>query len=527
MRQAILVGLFLGTVLAAALPASHTLAAPETAVSVTAGEQHSCALLASGGVKCWGANFDGQFGDGTQVDSATPSDTAGLTNAVALSAGYTQTCAVTATGGAKCWGYNLQGQVGNGSPSFWITTPATPTGLGSGVVSIAGGSGHTCALLTTGGVRCWGYNAYGQLGDGTTIDRPTPVGVAGLNSGVTAIAVGRRQSCALLSAGGVLCWGLNTAGQLGVGTQTGPELCGGIACSRTPVSVSGVSDAAAIAPGGSHMCIVTSAGGAKCWGANTSGQVGDGTNDTRTTPVDVSGLTSGVEALATGGLHTCAVTGAGGAMCWGHNADGELGDGTFLDSNVPVDVSGLTSGVAAIGLGYNHSCAVLDGGGVRCWGRNPYGQLGNGTTAPSALPVGVLGLSGVSVDTDGDSCTDDAEIRTVPTSQETGGRRSPLSFWDFFDTPDQNNVRNGTIDLFGDIFSVAYRFGANDASGTAAINRNSDPFSTTLPIPAYHPAFDRSAPPQGGDPWDLGPPDGTIDLFVDIFGATAQFGHHC
>jgi hypothetical protein len=102
-----------------------------------------------------------------------------------------------------------------------------------------------------------------------------------------------------------------------------------------------------------------------------------------------------------------------------------------------------------------------------------------------------------------------------------------VNFWDFFDTPDANNVRNGTIDLFGDIFRVAYRFGAHDAGGTAPINRNSDPLSAPPPAPGYHPAFDRSPPPQGGDPWDLGPPDGSISLFVDVFGAVAQFGDNC
>jgi alpha-tubulin suppressor-like RCC1 family protein len=393
-RAFTLAGLVAGAMAAGAfVPSAPAFVATATASLVTAGHAHSCALLTSGAVKCWGSNDLGQLGDGTQTSSVTPVDTAGLTDAVVLSAAYAHTCAVTSAGAAKCWGYNLHGEIGNGSPELFVTTPSTPTGLGSGVASVASGNGHSCALLTNGGVQCWGYNAYGQLGDGTTTDRATPVSVSGL-SGVTAIAVGRRQSCAITSGGDVLCWGLNTAGQLGVGTQTGPETCDGIACSRTPVAVPGVSGAASIMSGGFHTCAVTPSGGAKCWGANTNGQVGDGTFETRTSPVDVAGLTSGVAAIATGGLHTCAITSGGGAKCWGRDADGELGDGATSDSNVPVDVSGLASGVASLGLGYNHSCAVLDGGGVRCWGRNQSGQLGDGTTEGSSVPVEVVGLGG-------------------------------------------------------------------------------------------------------------------------------------
>jgi len=497
--------------LGALAPSAPVAATTATASLVSAGDAHSCALLTSGAVKCWGNNAFGQLGDGTQASSTTPVDTAGLSDAVAVGAGYTHTCAVTSEGAAKCWGYNLHGEIGNGSASLFVTTPSTPSGLGSGVDSVASGNGHSCALLTTGAVQCWGYNAYGQLGDGTTTDRATPVSVSGLSSGVTTIAVGRRQSCAIMSAGDVLCWGLNTAGQLGVGTQTGPETCDGIACSRTPVSVPGVSGAASIASGGFHTCAITSAGGAKCWGANTNGQVGDGTFDTRPSPVDVSGLTSGVAAIAMGGLHSCAIMSAGAAKCWGRDADGELGDGATTDSNVPIDVSGLASGVAAIGLGYNHSCALLDGGGVRCWGRNVAGQLGNGTTAGSGTPVDVAAISGsLSLDSDGDGCTDKAETRTLHGSEESGGRRDYLNPYDFFDT-------NGdkTIDLLYDIFAVAGAYGA-DAGGDPP--GEPDGYSTAL---------DRSGPLPGGDPWDMQAPDGTIDLLNDIFGASSQFGHDC
>jgi len=498
------------------------------AAALSAGTQHTCATTSGGAVKCWGANYDGQLGSGSQTSSAQPVDAVGLGGGVAsVVAGYEHTCAVTLSGGAKCWGYNYHGQVGNGSPSFWITTPATPLGLGSSVAAMAGGYGHSCALTTGGGVKCWGYNNNGQLGDGTTTNRSTPVSVSGL-SGVVAISAGAFHTCALLLSGGARCWGLNTAGQLGEGTNTGPDLCSaGSACAKTPVAVLELSDAVTITAGGFHTCAITASGGAKCWGENTWGQLGDGTETLRTAPADVSGLASGVEAISGGGLHTCAIV-SGGAKCWGKNDYGQLGDGTMANSSTVIDVSGLTSGVAAIGAGYLHACAVIDGGAVRCWGRNEYGQLGDGTTAANSLPVDVLGMSGAAaLDSDGDSCADKTEIMTAQGSEAFGGRRSPISFWDFFDTPDESGARNGLIDLFGDIFGVAGRFGANDDSGLAPVNRNSDPLSFPPASPDYHPAFDRSPAPPGGDAWDLGAPDGVIDLFTDIFGVAYQFGHAC
>jgi len=352
--------------------------------AIAGGGQHTCALTMGGGVKCWGSNEHGQLGNGQFGYRIIPGDVSGLTSGVAaIAGGFYHTCALTTGGGVKCWGDNFYGQLGDGTTTG-RTTPVDVSGLTSGVAAIAGGYYHTCALTTGGGVKCWGRNSYSQLGDGTTTNRTTPVDVSGLTSGVVAIAGGGYHTCALTTGGGVKCWGRNSYGQLGDGTTTDRN---------TPVDVSGLtSEVTAIASGGHHACAVTTGGGVKCWGYNFYGQLGDGTTTNRTTPVDVSGLTSGVTALTGGFYHTCALTTGGGVKCWGDNGYGQLGNGTWSQGTTPVDVSGLTSGAAAIAGGGYHTCA-LTAGGVKCWGYNFYGQLGDGTTTMHNTPADVSGLT--------------------------------------------------------------------------------------------------------------------------------------
>jgi len=322
------------------------------------------------------------------LDPARASSTASLPplqDVVAIAAGSWHTCALTTGGGVKCWGYNWAGQLGDGTTTD-RSTPVDVVGLASGAVAIAAGYGHTCALTTGGGVKCWGNNAVGQLGDGTTTWRTTPVDVVGLASGVAAIAAGSWHTCALVSGGGVRCWGRNLYGQLGDGTTTDHS---------TPVDVVGLaSGVAAIAAGYDHTCARTTGGGVKCWGDNSYGQLGDGTTTDRSTPVDVVGLASGAAAIAAGHGHTCALTTGGGVKCWGANYYGQLGDGTTTGGSLtPVEVVGLASGAAAIAAGWEHTCARTTGGGVKCWGYNRYGQLGDGTWTDRSTPVDVVGLA--------------------------------------------------------------------------------------------------------------------------------------
>ena len=360
-----------------------------TAADVSAGYVQTCALTTTGGVKCWGENGTGALGDGTTAERHTPVDVSGLTSGVAaITTGGFHTCALTTSGGVKCWGDNSIGELGDGT-TLERDTPVDVSGLTSGVAAISAGYGHTCALTTAGGVKCWGWNFTGQVGDGTILERDTPVDVSGLTSGVAAISADGYHTCALTTVGGAKCWGDNGTGQLGDGTTLERD---------TPVDVSGLtSGVAAVSAGDFHSCALTTSGGAKCWGDNGNGALGDGTTLERDTPVDVSGLTSGVSAVSAGGYHTCALTTSGGVKCWGDNGNGQLGDGTTTISHMPVDVSGLTSGVAAVSAGDGHTCALTILSGVTCWGNNGNGQLGDGTTKIRRKPAVVSGLFGVGV----------------------------------------------------------------------------------------------------------------------------------
>ncbi len=255
---------------------------------------------------------------------------------------------------------------------------------GTRATGIAAGYAHTCGLTRAGGVRCWGYNRFGQLGDGTAVDRRRPVGVFGLRRGVRAIAAGGRHSCALMKAGAVECWGDNAHGELGDGTRTRRS---------KPVAVRGLHGVRAVAAGEAFACALTGSGRVECWGDNRHGELGDGTSADRDRPVAVARLGTGVTAIALGYFHACALKRAGTVECWGYNGYGQLGDGATTDRREPVRVSGL-AGVVAISAGGGHTCALTRAGAVRCWGSNRYGELGDGTTIRRLTPVEVSGLPG-------------------------------------------------------------------------------------------------------------------------------------
>ncbi len=383
--RTVAVGLVAAALLAISLPPAVTAAAPMPPITaITAGSYHACAITSGGGLMCWGANYSGQLGDGTTTDRLTAVPVVGLASGVAaLAAGEGHTCAVMSSGAVKCWGGNEAGQLGDGSTTQSLT-PVDVVGLPTGVRAIAAGwGGHTCAITAEGGVRCWGNNGAGQLGDGTMTSSLTPVDVVGLSSGVRAIVAGGFQTCALTSAGGVKCWGYGGDGQLGNGSRSQ---------STVPVDVVGLSSGVtSIAAGDGYTCAITASGGVLCWGANKGGLLWEDTTENSFIPVEVESLEHRVGAIAAGQSHICGTTSSGGVECWGSNTWGQLGDGTTVDSPSPVAVSGLTSGVTAIAVnGFsNYACAISRGGRVKCWGSNKGGQLGNATTTSSSVPVDV------------------------------------------------------------------------------------------------------------------------------------------
>ena len=316
-----------------------------------AGWAHSCALLSTGGVDCWGWNGNGELGDGTTSGpeicngsivgpnpcSTTPVQVGGITSATEIVTGVGTegggySCALLSTGGIDCWGENERGELGNGStqgPDCGGTCSATPVQV-SGITNatqIASLGGHTCALLSGGQVECWGANNYGELGNGTRTDSDMPVQVSGITN-ATQIAAGFFDSCALLSGGHVECWGDNQFGELGDGTTTGPD-CGGLdGCSATPVQVSGITNATQIAVGDQGACVRLSGGHVDCWGANYLGQLGDGTSTgpdscnggsaCSTIPLQVSAITNATQVARSGG-DACALLSTGLVDCWGAN----------------------------------------------------------------------------------------------------------------------------------------------------------------------------------------------------------------
>ncbi len=398
--------------------AEHT--AARGIVAVSAGGDHSCAVTSAGGVKCWGDNVSGALGDGS-IGSfrATPVDVSGLSSGVAAaSAGGLHTCALTTEGGVKCWGNNNFGQLGDGQACGTIcSTPVDVAGLSSGVAAVSAGFDFTCGLTAAGGLMCWGRNDVGQLGSGTDSGpetcpgagkcSSTPVDVVGLSSGVSAIAVGFEDACAITSVGGVKCWGDNRQGGLGVGSATGPQQCAGnfaIPCSTSPADVEGLSSDIVAMASGVGSCAVTNDGGLKCWGPNSEGELGDGTSTgpevcsngapCSTRAIDVPGLASGVVSVSSGGLRACALMSSGGIKCWGDNHNGELGNGTSTGPDLcaglacgtsPADVLGLTGPVKAVSVGQYNACAVTMMGAVECWGNNGFGELGNGVTTGPEL----------------------------------------------------------------------------------------------------------------------------------------------
>jgi alpha-tubulin suppressor-like RCC1 family protein len=362
--------------------ATLTVEAPveEGVVLASAGDAHSCAVNAAGTAYCWGLGSSGQLGNGSLINRLTPFPVAGGHTFTAIATAETHSCGVTTTGQAYCWGLNNVGQLGDGS-----TTSNPSPSLVSGdhsFTSIVAGVFHTCALTTTGEAYCWGFNSSGQLGNGTTALSTAPVLVSGGHT-FTSLTAGRTHTCGLTTAGVGYCWGLNSSGQLGDGTVTGKLV---------PTPVTGNLIFASISAGDAHTCALTSAGDAYCWGNAELGRLGMGEPGAlfHMVPQTVAGNLT-FSTITAGEAHTCAITTADEAYCWGSNNGGRLGVGTTdAQSLVPAAVTGGLL-FQSIDAG-DHTCAVTTANEVYCWGPGGSGRLGNGSTLDQLAPTPIAPL---------------------------------------------------------------------------------------------------------------------------------------
>ena len=468
MASSLVIGTFAQLASGASESAAFTNADTEQ-IHVSVGDNFSCALLNDGTVKCWGKNNLGQLGrDNTTAVGSSTNDMRLLTpiflgtgrTAVALSAGSTHACAVLDNATVKCWGDNSTGALGLGTTTnagdgvgtVMSALPSVDLGAGVSVREIHVGNGFTCALLTNATVKCWGKNDKGQLGLGDIDNRgdgPNEMGAAlpivdlGVNKTAIAIAVADASVCAILNLGEVKCWGDNTDGQLGQGNDTSVGGAGVPAvASINPVDLGAGVTAKGIAAGASHFCALLQNDTVKCWGKNDKGQLGLGDIDNRGDDLNEMGasltavnLGSGLSAtsIAAGGSSTCALLNTGAVKCWGENASGQLGQGNTdslgiaagdIASATAVNITTNTT-VVSLSAGQRNTCAVVVGPSLKCWGDNTDGQLGQGNTTALGVASGdIAAVQPITIDTSAPAITteapENARVLRTPTPTYSG-----------------------------------------------------------------------------------------------------------
>jgi alpha-tubulin suppressor-like RCC1 family protein/AraC-like DNA-binding protein len=346
--------------------------------SVSVGAEFTCALDVAGVAYCWGGNSLGQLGDNTYVDKPSPHPIVSALRFTQLSSGKRHACGIAQGGSAYCWGSNLNGSLGNGNPA--LSYSPVPVSVSGGLTfsAISAGDDVTCGLTVDGHEYCWGSSSYGKIGDGTTTgdNHYSPVSIALGTLTWRSLGAGDSHTCAIVSTGPLYCWGRNNQNQLGTG----------IAGDRNVAGLVPAFSFAAVAGGAVHTCAIRADGVMMCWGDNSVGQLGDGTQNQRQTPTAVLG---GIRfSRVSAGLgHTCGVR-APQIYCWGHNLAGKLGTGNSLASNRPIATL-FFGNAQAIGVGWGHTCALDDVGTAYCWGDNQNGALGIGASnvGPSYLPI--------------------------------------------------------------------------------------------------------------------------------------------
>jgi cysteine-rich repeat protein len=389
-------------------------------LQVAAGGGHSCAVLTGGVVKCWGGNGGGQLGLGDiETRGETPDEMGNNLPAVDLgtgrtalsvSAGNDHTCALLSDGHVKCWGFNAQAQLGLGdtvnSGKMGDGLPEVDLGTDMIALSVSAGNTHTCAVLGDGRVKCWGYNAEGQLGLGDGAhrgDEPNEMGdnlpavELGTDKAALAVTTGADHTCALLNDGSVKCWGLNNSGQLGLGdTDQRGDQPNDMGDNLPAVSLGSDRVALAVGARGYYTCALLDDGSVKCWGLNISGQLGlgdtvihgDGAYEMGDNlPVVSLGTDKSAVAISVGQGHSCVILSDASVKCWGYGAYGQLGLGDpvargdnsgEMGDSLPAVSLGTGKTAVAITTGALHVCAILNNASVKCWGYNSSFQLGIG-----------------------------------------------------------------------------------------------------------------------------------------------------
>jgi alpha-tubulin suppressor-like RCC1 family protein len=345
--------------------------------SFTVGNNHVCALKDDHTAWCWGDNYYGQLGSaGSPTDHAVPRQVGTEADWAMLSAGMRNTCGVKTNGTAWCWGNNSSGQLGSGDNGAGAISPRQ-VGTGRDWKSLTSGQGVTCGLKTTGALWCWGSNAIGEVGDGTTQNRWVPTRI-GDDSDWVSVSSGMQQSCALKSNGTAWCWGLNNAGAVGDGTTENRTI---------PTRVGTDTDWTGITAGYLGTCGLKTNGSAWCWGLNDAGGIGDGTTTNSLSPTLV-GTSAEWGNVATNLETACGVHVDGSAWCWGNNPYGQVGDGSTTVRHDPTQVGTGHDWVKVL-PGGGASCGLTSEKDLWCWGDNDSGDLGNGLGPGSYTPVKV------------------------------------------------------------------------------------------------------------------------------------------
>ncbi|MGH7628197.1 MAG: Ig-like domain-containing protein [Gemmatimonadales bacterium] len=361
---------------------------------VSAGSHHTCAVTTEGAAYCWGFNSFGQLGDATTTDRTRPVPVADELVFESVTAGAAHTCGLTPAGLAYCWGHG--GQLGDGTTSQsgrpTAVAPAVNQSMPLSFTSLSAGFLHTCGRTTTEVGYCWGLNGAGQLGVGTTTAYLVPI-QAGIGLRFVQLSAGATHTCGIATSGAAHCWGRNGNGQLGDGTTLDQRRAVAVA---PPAGQSTPLVFASLDLGGIHSCGLDQAGGIYCWGSNGSGELGDGTTTSRTEPVPVEPPAGSTFAAVTAGaVHTCGLGPLGAAYCWGNNIQGQLGDGTTTHQALAVAVAPPAEASRALlftslSAGGTHTCGIAPLGRPYCWGDNANGQLGTGTTESSLVPIAVV-----------------------------------------------------------------------------------------------------------------------------------------